>query len=111
MYDKNGKIIDRREMLKVKLKSLAAESRIIRKEERKAKGSLREELYRHRIDVVRKVTRDTLIAYGLIRGRTIEQMEPNRKSEPDWDAINKMIMKYGPVSSAEKAKLIYQKAA
>lgn len=96
MYDQNGKIHDRREMLKIKLKSLAAEAKIIRKEERKTRGTLREELYRHRIDVVRVVARDTHIAYGIIRGKTIDQMEPTRKSEPNWDAIEKMVKKYGP---------------
>lgn len=93
MQDKNGKIIDRREMLKIKLKSLAAETRIIRHQEKKTRGALREELYRHRIDVVRKVARDTHIAYGLIRGRTLEQIEPQSYSSPDWNAINKMIEK------------------
>lgn len=107
MYDKNQtKIIDRREMLKVKLKSLAAEARIIRKEERKTHGQLREELYRHRIDVVRRVARNTHIAYGIIRGKTIDQIEPSRQTEPDWDSINKMIMKYGPLNTEDRAKLV-----
>lgn len=97
MYEyKTTKIVDRREMLKIKIKSLAAETKIIKQQERKTHGPLREEMYRHRIDVVRKVTRDSLIAYGIIRGRTIEQMEPNRKSEPDWKAIDKMVATYGP---------------
>lgn len=96
MYDKTGKIVDRREMLRVKLKSLAAEAKIIRREEKRSHGALREELYRHRIDVVRAVSRNTHIAYGLIKGRTLDQMEPTRKSEPDWDAVAKMISKYGP---------------
>jgi hypothetical protein len=106
MYDKSGKLLDRREMLKIKIKSLAAEARIIRREERKTTGRLREEMYQHRIGIVRQVTRNTLIAYGLIRGQTIEQMEPNRKSDPDWDAIDKMLKKYGPAQKIE-----YRKAA
>ncbi|QIN95228.1 hypothetical protein DLP3_065 [Stenotrophomonas phage vB_SmaS_DLP_3] len=111
MYDKTQtKIIDRREMLKVKLKYLAAEARAIRKEERKTHGQLREELYRHRIDIVRKVCRDTHIAYGIIRGKTIDQIEPSRKSEPDWKAINKMIMTYGPLNTEERAKLVKEAA-
>jgi hypothetical protein len=91
-------IIDRREMLRVKLKSLAAEARIIRHEELRSKGTIRTELHRHRIDVVRTVARETHIAYGLIRGRTMNQMEPTRKSEPDWDAVAKMLKRYGPAN-------------
>jgi hypothetical protein len=99
MYDKNGNIIDRREMLRIKLKSLAEEARIIRREERKTTGYLREALYLHRINDVRRAARDAHIAYGLIKGRTIEQMEPSRKSEPNWDAVEKMLKKYGPAET------------
>lgn len=115
MYDKQGNIIDRREMLKIKLKSLAAEARIIRQQERAALRNenwmrkegdpaqypiLSEELHAHRTKVVRKVARDTHIAYGLIRGKAWEQMEPNSKSQPDWDAVEKMVKKYGPRNMA-----------
>ena len=96
MYDQDKKIVDRREMLRVKLKSLAEEARIIRREEQRTFGALREELHRHRVDIVRKVARDTHVAYGLIRGKTIDQIEPGRKSEPDWTAVEKMVQKYGP---------------
>lgn len=95
MYQ-NDKIIDRREMLRVKLKSLAEEARIIRREERRTHGRLRDELHLHRIGVVREAARNTHIAYGLIKGRTLEQIEGNAKSAPDWDAIGKMLKKYGP---------------
>lgn len=103
MYDIEGKVQDRREMLRVKLKSLAEEARIIRKEEQRTSGVLRQELYLHRIGVVRCAARNTHIAYGLIRGRTIEQMEPTRQSEPDWDAINRMVEKYGPKKDKPKS--------
>lgn len=96
MYDINKQIIDRREMLRVKLKSLAEEARIIRREEQKITGRLRDELHLHRVNEVRKASRDTHIAYGLIRGKTIDQMEPKRYTEPDWAAIEKMVKKYGP---------------
>lgn len=95
MYDQNKTIVDRREMLRVKLKSLAEEARIIRREEQRTFGALREELHRHRVDIVRKVARDTHVAYGLIRGKTIDQIEPGRKSDPDWEAVEKMVKKYG----------------
>lgn len=101
MYDINGKLIDRREMLKIKLKSLAEEARIIRKEERKTNGSLRCELSLHRRGIVREVSRNTHIAYGLIRGLKIEQIEnPKEGNAPDKAAINKMLTKYGPSNIA-----------
>jgi hypothetical protein len=82
--------------VRVKLKSLAAEARIIRKEELRTFGQLREELYRHRMDVVRVEARATHIAYGLMRGRTLEKMsDPN----PPVAIIAKasvMYGKYGP---------------
>lgn len=96
MYDKNGNIIDRRELLKIKLKSLAAEARIIRREEQRSHGALREEMHLHRARYIRQIARNTHIAYGLIRGRTLEQIEPHAQTEPDWTAIEKMIQKYGP---------------
>lgn len=100
MYDKQNTIIDRREMLKVKVKSLAAEARIIRRAEMKTSGDLRCELCHHRRTVVRHASRDTGLAYGIVRGMALERMEANAHQpgwvEPDWDAINKMVKKYGP---------------
>lgn len=97
MYDKHQafKIHDRREMLRIKLKSLAAEAVIIRSEERKIQGPLREEMHNHRILTVRRAARSTGIAYGLIRGKTLLQMEPSSKTEPDWASIAQMIRRYG----------------
>lgn len=103
MCYKNGKFYDRREMLKVKLKSLAEEARIIRKEERKAPPSIQNELYAHRIHVVRKAARATHIAYGIIRGRAWQDMEANAKPQeklyswdlPFFEDVQKMVRKYG----------------
>ena len=65
--------------LKVKLKSLAEESRIIRNDERrlKAKRNFQKlnELHDHRVHVVRPVARATHIAYGLLRGLGYRQIE------------------------------------
>lgn len=111
MYDQQNQIIDRREMLRVKLKSLAEEARIIRREEKRSHGALREELYLHRINKVRRASRETHIAYALIKGRTIDQIEPKRYSEPNWDAINKMLTTYGPAKAVETAKLSQERAS
>jgi len=107
MYDKSGKVIvDRREQLRVKIKSLAEEAKIIRKEEGKTFGQLREELYLHRIGIVRNEARHAHLAYGFIRGRTYEQMEANAKSAPDWDHVKRLVKKYGP-----KEEIQFKKAA
>lgn len=88
--------MDERICLKIKIKSLAAEAKIIRKEEKRAKSqSIRESLYRHRIDVVRYEARHTNIAYGFLRGRTYAQIEANPKTPPNWDKVRKMVEKYG----------------
>lgn len=55
----------------------------------------RESLYRHREDIVSPYTRTALLAYGFLRGKTMKQMEPNRRTEPRWDAIERSILKYG----------------
>jgi hypothetical protein len=97
MYAKDRTtIVDRREMLRVKVKSLAEEARIIRREESRSFGELRDELHRHRAQYLRAIARDTHIAYGFIKGRTLEQMEAKSEKSPNWDAVRKMIKKYGP---------------
>lgn len=96
MYAKDGKIIDRREMLKVKIKSLAEEARIIRREEHRTRGELRNELREHRVGIVRSEARATHIAYGLIRGRSLDRIEPGAKRQPDWKKIESMCKRYGP---------------
>lgn len=95
MYSKDNKVVDRREMLKVKLKSLAAEAKIIRFEEKKTHGVLRDELHLHRVWQVRSEARHTHIAYGLIKGLKLEQIEPKSFVPFDWARVNAMIKKYG----------------
>jgi hypothetical protein len=94
-------IVDRREALRVKLKSLAAEALIIRHEERRTFGSLRESLYRHRMDVVRHEARHSHLAYGFIRGMKYEQMEATCDRSPDWERVRQMLKKYGPKGMVE----------
>ena len=62
--------------LKVKIKSLAAESKIIRAEEKKTINTeLRNGLYSHRVNDVRMETRAALIAYGYLRGRRLVDVD------------------------------------
>ena len=118
MYDKEGNIIDRREQLRVKVKSLAAESRIIRVEELRLKkraakarsaatprgvgDDIRADLREHRVHVVRKHARNAHLALGFIRGRTIKEMENKVRrrgvgyNEPDWEEDKRLCKKYGP---------------
>ena len=96
MYSKDGKLIDRRELLRIKLLSLVAESKIIRRAESRTKNELRNEMAHHRATVVRAATRSTHLAYGFIRGKTLTQMEAKSRTPPDWDSISKMLKKYGP---------------
>lgn len=87
---------DERICLKIKIKSLAAEAKIIRLEEKRIGiNSIRESLYRHRIDVVRHEARHTQLAYCFLRGLNYKKIEPNAKSVPDWAKVRKMVEKYG----------------
>jgi hypothetical protein len=93
-----GEIIaDRREMLRVKVKSLAEEARIIRREEQRTHGQLRNELHHHRVLVVRREARYANIAYALVKGRTYEQIEGNAKTPPSWESVKRMLKTYGPI--------------
>ncbi len=87
--------------LMIKSKSLAAEARIIRHAELRAKKegrrSLRQGLYYHRIEIVRPEARATNLAYGFLRGRKLREIEqrwhPHRK-RPDWTVVQSMIERY-----------------
>lgn len=80
--------------LKVKLKSLAAEARIIRDMERKH-PDFWYQLREHRKGVVRDSARHTQLAYGFLRGREYRQIEPKCHKSPDFDQVEKMVKKYG----------------
>lgn len=86
--------MDKRVFLKVKIKSLAEEARIIRKEEHKNKFH-RVELYSHRIGIVRSEARHSLLAYGFLRGRAFSEIERNFDDPPDWKRIEELVKKYG----------------
>lgn len=96
---------DRRVFLKIKLKSLADEARIIRAEERKSRpdhrissiNSILDELRCHRIAVVRREARATNLAYAFIRGRKYKAVESkfHQGNTPDWSKVEAMVRKYG----------------
>jgi hypothetical protein len=93
--------------LKVKIKSLAVESRIIRQEELRSRGDLRNSLRLHRVNDVRHECRATLIAYNCLRGISYQRTEPNAlplntfDHERLWKRVRTMVEKYGKVSLSE----------
>jgi len=94
--------------LKVKLKSLAEEARIIRKEELKLKVERKfyklNELHIHRVQHIRPIARATHLAYGLIRGLGYHQIERTSKSQPNWGKVRAMVEKYSELDE-RKANL------
>tara|TARA_R110000868_G_scaffold46247_8_gene152963 strand:+ start:1312 stop:1596 length:285 start_codon:yes stop_codon:yes gene_type:complete len=44
--------------------------------------------------------RHLYIVYGYLRGKTLEQIEPKRKSEPNQWLINKLLEKHTPVEAS-----------
>ena len=99
--------LDKRVFLRVKIKSLAAESRIIREEKRKAKDpDLKQSLNRHRTWEVRIEARATLIAYGYLRGKQLHEIEPkcklpNFRTMYVMPKVKAMVDKYGTKEQRE----------
>jgi len=103
--------------LKIKIKSLAVEAQIIRKEEQKFKkrrGETCREIFwglrNHRTQDVRSESRSALIAYGFLKGKSYASIEPpgtgkkGRRPQPDWVRINQLIVKYGVNKDAANIK-------
>lgn len=98
--------------LRVKIKSLGSESRIIRQEEihvskeyrRKRNPELsrdREELYLHKRDVVRPELRASYLAYAFLRGRGYAQVERKANSEPDIKKIVSNVNRFSTIKVDE----------
>jgi hypothetical protein len=106
--------------IRVKIKTLAAEARIIRLEERRAKARwkhLRQRagvtdddevaqaavdsevlffgLKNHRRGPVRSAAREAQLVYGFLRGTPYLALERTCRTEPDWREIGKLIKRYG----------------
>lgn len=91
--------------LKIKLKHLAEEARIIRKEEWRLKAAreyrVLNNIHAHRIHVVRPESRATHLAYGFLRGQPLSLMEAHPLTEPSWDRVESMALKYGTQSKTD----------
>jgi hypothetical protein len=85
--------------LKIKLKSLAEEARIIRREELIAKKrgdySTLNSLHNHRVLVVRPAARSTHLAYSFLRGRNYRDVERMCYHQPNFAEVFRMVKKYG----------------
>src|SRR5687768_14001378 len=97
-----------RTYLKVKIKSLAAEARIIKAEEAKFRFSLKGEassmarevfwgLRHHRLFDVRTECRHAHLAYGYIKRRQYKQLEAKCEIAPNAQRIAELVQKYGRV--------------
>lgn len=96
-----------REYVKIKVKSLAEEAKMIRREEnllkwkkRAARGRERAQkaiqgLQLHRVREVRREARSANLAYGFMLGLEYDQMENFAWSQPDWNKIQRLIENYG----------------
>ena len=99
----------RNKALKVKVKTLAAEAKIIRKEELKltyhrrnaTEDAHREEfdmfrnsLVHHRTKTLRTESRSSQVAYGFLNGYSYASIEEKAKSHPDWDSVERMVIKF-----------------
>ncbi len=93
--------------LKIKIMSLAAEARIIRREEQRWYGAsdLRRGLRNHRVYEVRTEARAALLAYGYLRGRTYAALETKPAINPSWERVVSLVKKYGSEPKVDQKTL------
>lgn len=85
--------------LKVKLKSLMEEAKIIRKEELRMQDKhIQGQLHKHRTVDVRNEARSTHLAYSILRGKARHVVEMPNSADPDTQSIIHMVRKYGEIS-------------
>jgi hypothetical protein len=99
--------------LKVKIKSLAEEAKIIRKEERFYKSRDKEVFWGlrgHRIVDVREEQRAALLAYGYIRGKTYKSIECDKTTKPvNLTRVRDLVIKYGtPMKKDDALGLLHK---
>ena len=96
----------------MKVKSLAAEARIIRHEEKRQRGSLRGSLHAHRTEDVRQEQRASLLAYAMIRGRPYAQAEQTKRLPPKRRIIQLVrtfgFREFGPKPTEQEAANLVQ---
>jgi len=109
MYDETKThIADRRELLRVLIKTNTGEARLLRKEENRTFGKLSGEFMKRRVCSLRHHSRLLHIAYGLLRGRSIQEIETkvnekNKLTSADWSQIHTLLRSYGTVGGTKIA--------
>lgn len=98
-------------LLKVKIKSLAEEARIIRLEERRAisrkDAYILAELHAHRVSIVRREQRASYLAYAFLREIPYARCEPRAKTDPDWALVQRVALKFAGANwTQEKDKVL-----
>lgn len=91
--------------LRVKIKSLAAEARIIRQQERQALKGKKPQMWQylalreHRRTDVRNEQRCSLLAYAYLRGvpflKTEHALPASVLREPNWKRVRQIVEKFG----------------
>jgi hypothetical protein len=95
-------INDERHLLKVRVKHLAAEAKIIRQEENQHHGMSKWKMQNHRKTTLRDAARRVQFAYAIVRGKTRERTAGtygtkvhSLKRFQDQEAVSKLVEKYG----------------
>ncbi len=108
--------------LRVKIKDLAYEAKLIRIEEERANKAhnftLQNQLHEHRIGRVRTAARETILAYMYLRNfpyEAIEHKDSKSLSTDSIKAIERMCRKYGSVTMSvidwQKGKRMVERKA
>lgn len=109
-YDEQKRKVElavKQKRLKFKIKALAAEGAMLKRDEDKEHFLPTKKAYHnHRLYVIRPEQRAALLAYGLIRGVPYRDIEAKHRvefqegngwveNEPDWKRVEALIRKYG----------------
>lgn len=93
--------------LRVKIKSLAAEARIIRQEERRAKASHERDLLttlsEHRRVNLRMAARETNLAYAFVRCIPYRVVERPGSRPVNWASVRRMVCRFLGVDGLDAA--------
>ena len=81
--------------LRVNVKSLASEARIIRGEVKRERNRFARDMLReHRVGVLRKAARTAQLALAAVRGQNYRKVERSARREPDWKSIEEKIKRH-----------------
>lgn len=91
-------MLNKKFALKVKIKSLAEEARIIKQAIHQTKDlATKCELRGHHVYVVRKESRHSQLAYAFLRGREYSEVEFKCETPPDFKKIEELTERFGEV--------------